>query len=92
MIYLLGLSVEVFEPDLGPINVIVASPGTANPGDIVNTSFNVRGEPIVCSPEDAFRCFMGTDLDALVIENFYLEKNMQDSKLYEDYKNKYELD
>ena len=59
---------------------------------LVNTSFNVRGEPIVCSPADAFRCFMGTDLDALVIENFYLEKNMQDIGLYEDYKNKYELD
>ena len=59
---------------------------------LVNTSFNVRGEPIVCSPADAFRCFMGTDLDALVIENFYLEKNMQDIGLFEDYKNKYELD
>ena len=59
---------------------------------LVNTSFNVRGEPIVCSPEDAFRCFMGTDLDALIIENFYLDKSNQDINLYEDYKYKYELD
>ena len=42
---------------------------------VVNTSLNVRGEPIVCSPEDAFRCFMGTDLDILVVGNTYLEKN-----------------
>ncbi len=41
---------------------------------IVNTSFNVRGEPIVCTPEDAYRCFMRTDMDALVLENFILEK------------------
>ena len=59
---------------------------------LVNTSFNVRGEPIVGSPSDAFKCFMGTDLDILVIENFILNKNNQDSKLKEDYKNKYELD
>jgi carbamoyltransferase len=44
---------------------------------IVNTSFNVRGEPIVCTPEDAYRCFMRTDMDALVLENFVLEKAMQ---------------
>ena len=59
---------------------------------LVNTSFNVRGEPIVGSPSDAFKCFMGTDLDILVIENFILNKKNQDSKLKEDYKNKYELD
>ena len=41
---------------------------------LVNTSFNIRGEPIVCSPEDAFNCLMGTNLDILVIENFYIEK------------------
>ena len=41
---------------------------------IVNTSFNVRGEPIVCTPEDAYRCFMRTDMDVLVLENFVLEK------------------
>ena len=42
---------------------------------LVNTSFNIRGEPIVNTPEDAFRCFMGTDLDILVVGNTYLEKN-----------------
>jgi carbamoyltransferase len=60
---------------------------------LVNTSFNVRGEPIVCSPEDAYRCFMGTGLDVLVVGNYYLEKEMQDSKLLQsDYKNSYLLD
>ena len=59
---------------------------------IINTSFNVRGEPIVCTVEDAFRCFMGTELDMLVCGNFVLYKDQQDSKLYENYKNKYSLD
>jgi carbamoyltransferase len=44
---------------------------------IVNTSFNVRGEPIVCTPEDAYRCFMRTNIDVLVLENFVLEKSAQ---------------
>ena len=59
---------------------------------LVNTSFNVRGEPIVCSVEDAFNCFMGTNLDILVIENFILFKDDQDKTLLKDYKNKFELD
>ncbi|MGI9255770.1 MAG: carbamoyltransferase family protein [Salinispira sp.] len=59
---------------------------------ILNTSFNVRGEPIVCTPEDAFRCFMGTDLDMLVIENIILHKSEQDSTLHKSHKNKYILD
>ncbi len=59
---------------------------------LVNTSFNVRGEPIVCSIEDAFNCFMGTNLDILVIEDFVLFKNQQDKSLIKDYKNKFELD
>ena len=59
---------------------------------IVNTSFNVRGEPIVHSPEDAFKCFMGTDLDILVIENFILKKEDQNKELFKSYINKYELD
>jgi carbamoyltransferase len=59
---------------------------------LVNTSFNVRGEPIVCTPEDAFRCFMGTDIDWLVCGDTILKKEQQDPKLAEDYKNKYELD
>jgi len=59
---------------------------------LVNTSFNVRGEPIVCTPHDAFYCFMGTKLDVLVIGNYFLEKKDQNEKLMKDYKNKYELD
>ncbi len=59
---------------------------------VVNTSFNVRGEPIVCTPEDAFRCFMGTGIEILVCENVVLEKHEQNQSLAEDYKNKYELD
>ncbi len=59
---------------------------------IVNTSFNVRGEPIVCTPEDAFKCFMGTEMDVLVIGNAYLEKARQDPSLQTDYKDAFELD
>jgi carbamoyltransferase len=59
---------------------------------IVNTSFNVRGEPLVCTPEDAFRCFMGTELDLLIIENFYLSKEFQNKNLEKDYKLSYDLD
>ena len=59
---------------------------------VVNTSFNVRGEPIVCTPQDAFRCFMGTELDVLVVGNCVLRKEQQDKTLVEDYKEKYELD
>ena len=59
---------------------------------IINTSFNVRGEPIVNTPKDAFNCFMGTDLDTLVIGNCYLKKENQNIELKKNYKNKYELD
>ena len=59
---------------------------------LINTSFNIRGEPIVNSPEDAFRCFMGTDLDILVVGNIYLEKNQQDNNLKTNYTNQFELD
>jgi carbamoyltransferase len=59
---------------------------------VVNTSFNVRGEPIVSTPKEAFNCFMGTELDCLVIGNCILEKNNQDPILKKDYKNKFELD
>jgi carbamoyltransferase len=52
----------------------------------------VRGEPVVCTPEDAFKCFMGTEMDMLVIENFVLIKDDQNKALKEDYKDKYELD
>ena len=59
---------------------------------LVNTSFNVRGEPIVCTAEDAFRCFMGTDLDMLVVGDHILYKNDQDPSLAQDYKHMFELD
>jgi carbamoyltransferase len=61
-------------------------------GVLVNTSFNVRGEPIVATPEDAFRCFMGTELDVLAIGNCYLEKGEQDASLRRDYKNAFDPD
>jgi len=59
---------------------------------IINTSFNVRGEPIVNTPEDAFNCFMGTELDKLVIGNCYLDKKEQNQSLKKDYSHKFELD
>ncbi len=59
---------------------------------LVNTSFNVRGEPIVCTPEDAFRCFMGTEMDTLIIGNAMLRKEEQPHHLGEDYKNRFEGD
>jgi len=59
---------------------------------IVNTSFNVRGEPIVCSPEDAFRCFMGTEIDTLVAGNCILHKQNQDPSLRIEYKHGFEPD
>jgi carbamoyltransferase len=59
---------------------------------LVNTSFNVRGEPIVCTPEDAFRCFMGSDLDLLVAGNCILHKTHQDRTLKRDYSSAFELD
>jgi carbamoyltransferase len=59
---------------------------------LVNTSFNVRGEPIVCSPEDAFRCFMGNELDLLVVGNCVLRKAEQDPSLKRDYSTAFELD
>ena len=59
---------------------------------LVNTSFNIRGEPIVCSVTDAFKCFMGTNLDILVIEDFILFKSDQNQFPKEDYKKKFKLD
>jgi carbamoyltransferase len=59
---------------------------------LVNTSFNIRGEPIVCSIKDAFRCFMGTNLDILVIENFILYKNAQKKDLIVSYQSEFDLD
>jgi carbamoyltransferase len=59
---------------------------------IVNTSFNVRGEPIVCTPEDAFRCFMGTEIEALAVGNCFLRKDDQDPALKGNYESAFELD
>jgi len=59
---------------------------------IVNTSFNVRGEPIVCTPEDAFRCFMGTEIEVLAVGNCYLRKEDQNPALRQRYEGKFELD
>ena len=59
---------------------------------LVNTSFNVRGEPIVCTTNDAFRCFMGTEIEYLVVGNCFLEKDQQDPALKLDYKDTFELD
>jgi carbamoyltransferase len=62
---------------------------------IVNTSFNIRGEPIVCTPEQAYRCFMATDIDCLILENCLLMKESQPSGLLEDaeaYRAQYALD
>ena len=59
---------------------------------VVNTSFNVRGEPIICTPTDAFRCFMGTEMDVLAVGNYFLLKEDQDEALKENYEDLYELD
>ena len=59
---------------------------------LVNTSFNVRGEPIVNTPSDTFNCFMGTDLDYLVIGNCILDKKKQNPKLKKNYSEKFEMD
>jgi carbamoyltransferase len=59
---------------------------------VINTSFNVRSEPIVCTPEDAFRCFMGTELDLLVVGNSMLRKQDQNPTLKVSYKDEFELD
>jgi carbamoyltransferase len=58
----------------------------------VNTSFNVRGEPIVCTPKDSFGCFMGTDIEVLAVGNAWLEKGRQPEHLLKRYENQFELD
>jgi carbamoyltransferase len=59
---------------------------------VVNTSFNIRGEPIVCTPEDAFRCFMGTEIEALAVGNCFLRKEDQNQNLKSDYRETFDLD
>ena len=58
----------------------------------MNTSFNIRGEPIVCTVSDAFRCFMGTNLDILVCGNYVIDKKNNLSKQSNNYKDKFKLD
>jgi carbamoyltransferase len=59
---------------------------------LVNTSFNVRGEPIVCTPADAFRCFMGPGIERLAVGNCYLRKEDQDPSLKENYESRFDVD
>src|SRR5882757_7330004 len=59
---------------------------------LVNTSFNMRGEPIVCTPEDAFRCFMGTEIETLAMGNCFLRRGKQNPALRQNYESKFELD
>jgi len=59
---------------------------------VVNTSFNVRGEPVICTPTDAFNCFMGTEMDILAVGNYVLYKGQQDEALKKNYEERYELD
>jgi len=72
--------------------LISAFKGLTGCGVLVNTSFNVRGEPIVCTPEDAFRCFMGSEIEVLTVGNCYLKKEEQNPALKKDYKGAFELD
>ena len=74
-------------------DVLKAFEKSTNCGTIINTSFNVRGEPIVCTPEDAYKCFMRTEMDYLVLENFLLEKAGQPELQEEgDWRDTFELD
>jgi carbamoyltransferase len=86
--------IQTVDKDVNPIyyNLIKEFYNLTGIPILINTSFNVRGEPIVCTPLDAYKCFMGTELDILVIGNCYLIKGEQDKNLIEDYKNKYDLD
>ena len=80
------------ETNLKYYNLIKEFKKNTNCPVLVNTSFNVRGEPIVCTIEDAYKCFMGTNLDILVIEDYILFKDQQNISFNKDYKNKFQLD
>jgi carbamoyltransferase len=86
--------VQTVHPETNPRYHALISAFKARTGCpvIVNTSFNIRGEPIVCTPEDAFRCFMGTEIEVLVVENCFLRKEEQDQSLKKDYRRSFELD
>ena len=81
------------EFERGYYALLEAFEATTGCGVIVNTSFNVRGEPIVCTPADAYRCFMRTEMDLLVLENFVLEKASQKPLVGDtDWRKEFELD
>lgn len=86
--------IQTVSPDVNPLFFQLLSKFEENTDCplVINTSFNVRGEPIVCTPQDAFRCFMGTDMDVLVIGRCILEKSKQTSELLENYSSKFEMD
>ena len=86
--------VQTVHPDTNPRYHALLEAFKAKTGCpvVVNTSFNVRGEPIVCTPADAFRCFMGTDLDCLAIGNCFLRKEVQPPSLTQEYAESLELD
>ena len=86
--------IQTVHEDTNPIYHAVISKFKEKTGCplVVNTSFNVRGEPIICTPEDAFRCFMGTEMDVLAVGNFVLYKEQQNEALKENYEERYELD
>jgi carbamoyltransferase len=74
-------------------NLLKAFESRTGCGVLVNTSFNVRGEPIVCTPQDAYRCFMRTEMDVLVLENCVLDKAKQKALVRDtDWKKEFELD
>jgi len=86
--------IQTVHPETNPLYYALISNFEALTGCavVVNTSFNVRGEPIVCTPEDAFNCFMGTEMDVLAIGNLILRKDAQDESLKKDYKHAFKLD
>lgn len=86
--------IQTVHADTNPIYHAVISKFKEKTGCpmVVNTSFNVRGEPIICTPTDAFKCFMGTELDVLAVGTFLLLKEQQDEALKENYEDRYELD
>jgi carbamoyltransferase len=86
--------IQTVHPDTNPRYHAVISKFKEKTGCpiVVNTSFNVRGEPIICTPTDAFKCFMGTEMDILAVGNYVLYKKQQDEALKENYEERYELD
>jgi carbamoyltransferase len=86
--------IQTVHPDTNPRYHALLSAFKARTGCpvLVNTSFNVRGEPIVATPEDAFRCFVGTEIETLAVGNCFLKKEEQDPRLKVDYKNAFSPD